>query len=652
MTFTLGNIITLCICLVMVLIFRQLDKNNRSMEKLKKFGEKLKEELAAYSDQKKAKLDESAIDLKTMMDRANAAAASLKDTREKLEIAEKNLVDRRKEVDDFGKQIETYDATIRQLVEMTESAEKNLVQITSESNFADTLAKKLAASQKQLAEISAAIPALKERFAEENRKSLAEIQSDTIGKISSEISALQNRMDEINNGTAVLLDSATEKIKTVYQKALQEAAKRADSMEDAAFVKLKEQATERVSRYKENIEEKTTQLHEQTKTKLQEVQQLLKKERADWKAEADEYLEAFRTEIKELDVGGKEAASRVEDQVKTAAALASSRFDEIQADIHHFESAINNDISAFAEKTRNSCGEIEQSIQAQIEKLSDGNERKTVEFTEKIQKFERQIGALLDATTKKAESDIAEFKTKSSATISLIENQVLNAESLSAERMEKMQNDLAQAENSVSAEITAFTDSMNQTLSGVESSIAEKLEMVSEATGERSAEIEAKIQNAEALSSARIEKLKSELARAESEVNAEISAFGEKIRNSFADIESEVSARFEKVFSGTDEQTSDINSKIAELEKYMQGQLKISADKIETEIVSLEEKLLDKLEASNDGTEKRSHSILEQMRQLEHQVNQSIQNLSEKTGEAITGFEKKLRTDSPGRTAD
>ena len=153
--FTPGNIITLCITLVLVILFRQVDKNNRSLEKIKKFGDKLKDDLDAFIKERTAKLEESTIALNVEQTKAVAAVKRLEAIRDDLAQKEAGLLERTKAVEGFGKQISSYDSTIKKLLEMTALAETNLSKITAESDFADSLGKKLVQSQSQLAEISA-----------------------------------------------------------------------------------------------------------------------------------------------------------------------------------------------------------------------------------------------------------------------------------------------------------------------------------------------------------------------------------------------------------------------------------------------------------------------------------------------------------------
>ena len=368
--FTTGNILTLAICLVLVILFRQLDRNNRTLEKVKKFGDKLKDELDAFVKERTAKLEESTIALNVEQAKAVAAVKRLDSIREELAQKEASLMERTKAVNDFGKQIAAYDSTIKQLLEMTALAESNLQKITSESDFADSLGKKLMASQKQLEEISAAIPAMHQTFEETNRARLAEVQTDTLAKISHTVSDIEQRVEVANRTSSELLDSTAEKLKELYAKSHAEAAKRADALEDAAFAKLKDQAGERLSKYKDTIEEKTSTLQDSVKDKLSETQALLKSFKSDWQAEAGEYLDATRAAMEDLDKKNAESASFISEKLRSASALTDSQAAEIE-----------NRLDAFAKDVDYRLGQFDKLI-GDTEKL-DAQLRIVMDETEK-----------------------------------------------------------------------------------------------------------------------------------------------------------------------------------------------------------------------------------------------------------------------------
>ncbi len=379
--FTSGNILTLLISVTLILVVRQMDRNNRSIEKAKKFGDRLKDEIDAFIKERTGKLEESSMSLDVQQAKAVAAVKRLEAIREDILSKEASLLERNKAVESFGRQIEAYDATIRQLLEMTSQAENNLSRITSESDFADNLGRKLLASQKQLQEVSASIPALREEFARENRAMLERAHADVLQRLSGTVSDLERRVETAGKHGAALVAESSEKLKEIFQKAYTEAARRAEHLEDGAFQKLKEQAAERLQKYRDTVEEKTAQLHEQTKAKLAEVQHAAKTFRADWQAEANGFLEATRAEIARLSDETGKAVSAIEARIDGADATASGKLSQLTATLSRVETEFDSGLEAVRKDVEFRMGKFESLI-ADADRL-EGGLRLALQDTEK-----------------------------------------------------------------------------------------------------------------------------------------------------------------------------------------------------------------------------------------------------------------------------
>ncbi len=392
--FTTGNIITLAICLVLVILFRQMDRNNRTLEKVKKFGDKLKDELGQFVAERTSKLEESTISLNVEQAKAVAAVKRLESIREDIAKREAELLERDAAVEEFGKRISAYDETIKRLLDMTSLAETNLSKITAESDFADSLGKKLVASQAQLAEISSAIPDMRAAFSRENAAQLAAIRAESLASISKTVDELDRRVALASESGAALLDSTAEKLKELYVKSHAEAAKRADALEDASFAKLKEQATERLLKYRETIEERTATLQEQVKDKLTETQQLVKSFKADWQHEAESYLETVRAEIRDAENRNGEAIdgissklSAADDQIEKRRVELDSRLEAFTADVDHrlgqFGGLIG-DAERLEAQLRVSMQDIETRVTADFGLYAQDTQAKLDAFSKKL----------------------------------------------------------------------------------------------------------------------------------------------------------------------------------------------------------------------------------------------------------------------------
>ena len=52
MIFSFGNLLSIVIVLIILIIYRQIDRNNRSLEKVKRFSDRMKDELAKSVEEK------------------------------------------------------------------------------------------------------------------------------------------------------------------------------------------------------------------------------------------------------------------------------------------------------------------------------------------------------------------------------------------------------------------------------------------------------------------------------------------------------------------------------------------------------------------------------------------------------------------------
>ena len=73
----IAHILTVAVCLAVVLVFRQLDKNNRSLEKVKKFTDKIIADLGEYLKNRETQVKNAGVELDVKQSQAVAAVKRL-----------------------------------------------------------------------------------------------------------------------------------------------------------------------------------------------------------------------------------------------------------------------------------------------------------------------------------------------------------------------------------------------------------------------------------------------------------------------------------------------------------------------------------------------------------------------------------------------
>ncbi len=578
MFFTPGNIITLILSCTLVIVFRQLDKNNRSIEKVKKFGDKLKEDLEAFIKEKTGKLEESTISLDVEQQRAIAAVKRLESIREDITRREEALLQRTQAIADMGKRVDTYEQTIKQLMEMTSAAEENLKRIASESDFADSLGRKILASRKQIEEISAAIPALRDDFARQNKIVIDSIHAETIAGWKETVRDLSVKIESTRSETENILNQTTTGLTALFQKGFAEAAKRADSLEDSSFQKLKEQASERLAKYKASIEEKTAALNELAREKLQDAQHQLKAFRSDWQSESSALSNALKTETAEA-----LAAARADiDSLKTAVAGETATLSEsLQTETASLSNALKTETAEALAAARADIARLEEAVRTDTSKAAE------------IAKTES--ARIIETLRSESERDIAALRSDSRESVETLRSETFDA--LDASRAELLSS-LSAAQKEVSFSIDELRDESQERLSSIKSEIARfvqaaqtKISATEQDHSSRLASLESSLRDSESAAQERSETLLGGLNERVSELDSRVASISFAIENEIETFERSVRERLETAVHGAEDSSRAILNRIASMDESQSASLSEASSRLEKELEQVSSKI-------------------------------------------------------------
>ncbi|MCD6397436.1 MAG: hypothetical protein J7L71_07835, partial [Spirochaetaceae bacterium] len=201
MEFTIGNIITLLIVVIILAIYRQMDKNNRSLEKIKRYSEKIKDELDIYIDSKTIEVKNFAIELDVHQETGKAIL-------NRIVKAEENLDTRADHIDKMYERINEYDKALDELTQMTGRVQENLNRLHDESEFVDKVGKRVKDAGLGILSLEKNISGLKHEFAKENIKELKIVRSVVLKDTQKVVAQIKNDINtseaRINNFTAMV----------------------------------------------------------------------------------------------------------------------------------------------------------------------------------------------------------------------------------------------------------------------------------------------------------------------------------------------------------------------------------------------------------------------------------------------------------------
>lgn len=309
MPFTVGDLLTLGIVIATLVAWRFLDRDNRSLEKVKKLGDRLQGELGAYVDRRAEDLKQYAIDL-------DVRNKSAKEVLRRLQSAEEGLNARAADIATIRTRIGEYDEALARLMDMSARVDENLARIQAESEFTDGVARKIEAASKSLATVEANIAVLRDDFARDNLAALETVREGLFADTETRVAGIRELLVKaeadaeltVSNAAAAKRDAERE-----FAKAFEKARTESEKLEDATFEKLRQTSDAKAAKLKETVEDKFAQIGQLAKDRAAETQALARSFKAEWKAESEALVASFKAALAaETEAASEKSAKALE----------------------------------------------------------------------------------------------------------------------------------------------------------------------------------------------------------------------------------------------------------------------------------------------------------------------------------------------------
>jgi chromosome segregation ATPase len=405
--FTIGNLITLTIVILILLLYRQLDRKNRSLEKVRKFVDKVKEELDAYTDEKAVEVKNFGINLDVERKSALELMKRLQS------LTEKDLAEKAAAIARIDERIHAYDTSLEELVRMTGRVQENLNRIRDESAFVEHAGRQVGEAKEKLNEMEKDLGGLLVRFEQENTEALNKAVEETLGAVKSTISNLETKaktmalqvenhretVEKVEQERKANLNKDIHTINTVLREAVEKAGTRADKMEETALIKLRDQAQDRVKRLQAAWEEKLKSTQETVKIRLAEIQEQFRSFRDEWKKEQGEleiqqkqYQESRKTEHEELETRQKQYREEWKKEIQNLNAQISRQNGEWNTAVSRQQENLNAAAARQQDEINTAMTRQREAFNAAIAKQQDEINAAITRQQEEVQKLDAQIG--------------------------------------------------------------------------------------------------------------------------------------------------------------------------------------------------------------------------------------------------------------------
>jgi uncharacterized protein YoxC len=327
MLFSAGNLITLAIVVIFFVVYHRLTSNNRSLEKVKRMADRLKDELSGFVDTRSEDLKHFGIELDVQQKAAKVAL-------EKLQTAQQAIAERADSIGAISDRFKEYDDILAKLMDMTKRVDENLAHVQEEGDFADTVNRKLDSAKKSISAIERELPLLRETFAADAQKILDSFRDEILGELREGLASTSSELRAVREEAMAAFgkaQTARDLVENELKKALETATQRAASIEDSAFETLRSDMQNKLDSLGSEFDGKIESLSAKTSDGIVEARNNLSSFKAQWqseikilidktKGETASALEAAETRAKAIEQSvGKalEASENLERAVET-----------------------------------------------------------------------------------------------------------------------------------------------------------------------------------------------------------------------------------------------------------------------------------------------------------------------------------------------
>ena len=260
MVFSIGNLITLIIVLIILAIYRQMDRNNRSLEKIRRYSEKITDELDKFVDGKTVEVKNLAVELEVHQKTG-------REILKRITGSEEALNERAEGIQRIAQRIDEYDTAIGNLMGLTGKVDESMKRLQEESEFVDRTGKRLKDVQTRLEELEKNLPRLTEEFESLNRSELEGLQQevyraaeeqvsrldDELSRARDEVETFHSRMDQAESGWEEMEKATLERIRRGHESLLDSAETDSTNLKLALEEEFKE-VTARIGAYRDKAQ--------------------------------------------------------------------------------------------------------------------------------------------------------------------------------------------------------------------------------------------------------------------------------------------------------------------------------------------------------------------------------------------------------------
>ncbi|RPJ06970.1 MAG: hypothetical protein EHM28_08815, partial [Spirochaetaceae bacterium] len=301
---------TLCIVIIIIMLFRFIDKRNRGLDKLKRFSDKAKEDLSVYIKDKSAEISELSVNLDENL-------AKGRDILKKILSFEDMLQEKATDFEKMKNTVDAYAGTLQELINMSARVDENLRRLGDESEFIDKVEKKVKDISGRLTGLEAELAGSQNKVMTRGLNELAEVKQKLLKSHEQSVAALMTELGKLEHKAGEMeifmkrLDSRKSETIRHTEAAIHQALKLFDTevakrrTSEAASLKeeleetfaeagiKKTKTTEEVESLISSMEEKKKVIAQDLESKVQAAEKTGKDIHAEFGTQLEDFKEQF-----------------------------------------------------------------------------------------------------------------------------------------------------------------------------------------------------------------------------------------------------------------------------------------------------------------------------------------------------------------------
>ncbi len=573
MIFTIGDIVILLVVFAMLVVYRQVDRNNRSLEKVRRYSDKVSQDLEEIVDSKTVELRNLAIDLDVHQKSAREALKRITGIQEEIR-------NRTEGADEIERRLNDYDTALKDLIEMTRAVDDNLQRLHRESEFVDAVGKQLKESMHTMALIEKSLPALRQDFSRKNAEQLNAVSAEVLKSVEARIDSMT---DQVARSEAMVSD---------FSAHIARLESRRDEMEEdtvaslrtrfQAFVDQAEESREAMKRrFAEDIEALLDEHEVGARELLDSVgkeRQRLKEEVTETQELLNERLEAFQDRMDSIE---EEYQRSLQDAAERGRALEADVFGRLKEHIESRARAVEDSLSGSLAETKERLeasrnelvkmfGETRSEITVWRAELRTGAneaiEEMRTRFGEFSEEMEKRLSATLSETSGTQDEQrrrLEDYMSATTAEIESLEDRISAAVSgldrtiLDKER--EFQQNIEQAVRRGEEVATAARVEIERRIAGFKDQLLSRFSSLEATVGEYEDGLDYRVR--------RIEGVYGEIESLEEKLRTHMDSVARRVRRDFEEVLAEVSEERDEEKRRAEEQLAAVRASMETIDR-------------------------------------------------------------------------------------